>query len=66
MVFRTFDERLMLILHHPYKSPEERALLFAPEDTGDTLAIVQLHPAGNPSKTLIYRSKRGSMTSCPE
>ncbi len=52
MVFRTFDERLMLILHHPYKSPEERALLFAPEDTGDTLAIVQLHPAGNPFEDL--------------
>jgi len=48
MVFRTFDERLMLILHHPNKSPGERALLFELEDTGDTLAIVQRHPAEYP------------------
>ncbi len=48
MVFRTFDERLMLILHHPNKSPDERALLFELEDTGDTLSIIRRHPAEYP------------------
>ncbi len=59
MVFRTFDERLMLILHHPNKSPDERALLFELEDTGDTLSIIRQHPAeypfGNPDLPIEAR-----------
>lgn len=40
MVFKTFDGRLMLTLHQPNNSPNERMALFEVEDTGDTLKIV--------------------------
>lgn len=41
MVFRTFDGRLMLALHSPNRSPDERCHLFELEDQGDTLRIVE-------------------------
>jgi beta-glucosidase len=48
MIFHTFEGTLMLALHHPNKSPNERALLFELEDIGDTLAIVYPQPSGHP------------------
>ena len=39
MIFETFDGRLMLVLHQPNSSPEERARLFELEDTGDLLRL---------------------------
>ncbi|MEJ5260952.1 MAG: glycoside hydrolase family 43 protein [Anaerohalosphaeraceae bacterium] len=42
MIFKTFDGRLMLVVHHPTMSPQSRARLYELEDTGDTLKI--LHP----------------------
>ncbi len=48
MVFRTFDGRLMLALHHPNQPPHERLLLFELEDLGDSLAIVHRRPTEHP------------------
>lgn len=39
MIFRTFDGRLMLTLHRPNNSPNERMMFFEVEDTGETLRI---------------------------
>jgi GH43 family beta-xylosidase len=39
MIFRSFDGKLMLILHQPNQSGRERARLFELEDTGETLRI---------------------------
>ena len=39
MIFRTFDGRLMLTLHQPNSTPDERMVLFELEDTGSTLRI---------------------------
>lgn len=41
MVFKTFDGRLMLVVHHPTMSPQSRARLHELEDTGDTLRIIE-------------------------
>jgi hypothetical protein len=41
MLFTTFDNRLMLILHSPFKMPLSRARIFEMEDTGDTLNMVR-------------------------
>ena len=40
MIFKTFDGRLMLTLHQPNISPDERMALFELEDTGETLRLV--------------------------
>ena len=39
MMFKTFDGRLMLTLHQPNNTPNERMALFEVEDTGETLRI---------------------------
>ena len=39
MIFKTFDGRLMLTLHQPNVTPDERMALFEIEDTGETLRI---------------------------
>jgi GH43 family beta-xylosidase len=39
MIFRTFDGRLLLALHQPNNSPNERAHFFELEDTGDTIRL---------------------------
>ena len=41
MIFRTFDGELMVALHSPNRSPDERCRLFVAEDTGDLLRLVQ-------------------------
>ncbi len=41
MIFRTFEGALMLVLHRPNRSPDERARLFELIDTGDTLRITR-------------------------
>jgi len=48
MVFTRFDGTPMVALHHPNRSPHERALLFELEDEGDTLSIVRRLPTGVP------------------
>ncbi len=40
MIFKAFDRRLMLTLHQPNISPNERMALFELEDTGETLRLV--------------------------
>ena len=40
MIFRTFDERLMLTLHHPNRTPEERALFRELADTGSGIKLI--------------------------
>lgn len=40
MIFKSFDGRLMLTLHQPNITPNERMVLFEVEDTGETLKIV--------------------------
>lgn len=42
-IFRTFDDRLMLVLHAPNSGGRERARLFELEDTGRTIRIKQPH-----------------------
>jgi hypothetical protein len=44
MIFRSFDGKLMLILHQPNKGGLERARLFELEDTGETLRIRSAFP----------------------
>jgi hypothetical protein len=39
MLFRTFDGRLMLILHQPFNPRLSRGKLFEMEDTGDSIRI---------------------------
>ncbi|MDY0355003.1 MAG: glycoside hydrolase family 43 protein [Sedimentisphaerales bacterium] len=39
MIFRAFDGTLMLLMHGPNRSPNERACLFELIDTGETLQI---------------------------
>ena len=39
MIFRAFDGRLMLTLHQPNRTPDERMALFTLDDTGDTLRL---------------------------
>ena len=39
MIFKTFNGRLMLTLHQPNVTPDERMALFEIEDTGETLRI---------------------------
>jgi len=39
MIFKTFDGRLMLTLHQPNNTPNERMALFEVEDTGAALRI---------------------------
>ena len=39
MIFKTFDGRLVLTLHQPNISPNERMVLFELEDTGETLRL---------------------------
>jgi GH43 family beta-xylosidase len=41
MIFRAFAGQLMLALHQPNKSPDERIHLFELEDTGETLRILR-------------------------
>ena len=48
MIFHTFDGTPMVALHHPNRSPNERALLLELEDTGDTVEIVRGYRAGFP------------------
>jgi hypothetical protein len=47
MIFRTFDGRLMLVLHQPNEPGRERARLFELEDTGETLRIRAPFPDPN-------------------
>lgn len=39
MIFKTFEDKLMLVLHQPNTSPDERAKLFELEDTGDSIKL---------------------------
>jgi hypothetical protein len=39
MIFKRFAGQLMLVLHQPNKSGQERARFFELEDTGETLPI---------------------------
>jgi hypothetical protein len=48
MIFKTFDGRLMLVLHQPNNSPNERARFFELEDTGDRLCRKPTDDGGNP------------------
>jgi hypothetical protein len=41
MLFRTFDGRLMLVLHHPFDPRLSRAKLYEIEDTGDSIRVKQ-------------------------
>lgn len=45
MIFKTFDDRLMLVLHQPNSGEKERAHFFELEDTGDRLRLRQ-EPSG--------------------
>jgi len=41
MIFRTFDNRLMMALHQPNTRPEERARLLMLEDSGHSLEVLE-------------------------
>lgn len=41
MLFRTFEGRLMLVLHRPFRRPQARAKIYEMEDTGDTFRVVR-------------------------
>lgn len=42
MIFKTFDDRLMLVFHQPNTSPDERARLYEIEDLGNTIKIKKI------------------------
>ena len=44
MLFKRFDGQLMMVLHSPNKTPNERAKLFEMEDTGEALKIKSAFP----------------------
>ncbi|MFN2230859.1 MAG: glycoside hydrolase family 3 C-terminal domain-containing protein, partial [Anaerolineae bacterium] len=48
MIFHRFDGTPMVVLHHPNRTPDERALIFELEDEGDTVSVVRKPPAGYP------------------
>jgi len=37
MLFKTFDNKLMLVLHHPFR--QAHAKLYEMRDTGDTIVV---------------------------
>ena len=41
MLFDTFDGKLMLVLHQPFRMPLSRAKLYEMEDIGDTFGVVR-------------------------
>jgi beta-xylosidase len=41
MLFRTFEGQLMMVLHRPNRTPDEREHIYEIEDTGETLRIVR-------------------------
>jgi beta-xylosidase len=41
MLFKTFGDQWMLVLHHPFGKPTTRAHLYEMEDTGDTFRVVR-------------------------
>jgi hypothetical protein len=41
MIFQSFDGKLMLVLHQPNRSPDERAKFFELRDTGESLELVR-------------------------
>ena len=41
MLFKTFEDQWMLVLHHPFGQPTTRAYLYEMEDTGDTFRVVR-------------------------
>jgi hypothetical protein len=41
MLFTTFEGRLMLVLHQPFRYPLSRAKLYEMEDTGDSVRVVR-------------------------
>jgi arabinan endo-1,5-alpha-L-arabinosidase len=41
MIFRTFDNRLMMTLHQPNSTPDERAVFTEIQDTGDGLRLAR-------------------------
>jgi hypothetical protein len=41
MLFRTFGGKLMLTLHSPNTTPDERPKFFELEEIGDTLALLR-------------------------
>ena len=51
MIFTAFDGRLMLTLHQPNTSPDERMKLFEIEDAGDTLRVVTTRAGAAPLVT---------------
>jgi len=46
MIFKTFDNRLMLVLHQPFRGPTVRAKLFELEDTGNSIRVKNAQPSG--------------------
>jgi beta-glucosidase len=59
MIFHRFDGTPMVVLHHPNRSPDERALLFELEDEGDTVSMVHRlsteHPFADPDLPIEAR-----------
>jgi beta-xylosidase len=51
MIFRSFEGKLMLVLHQPNQSGRERARLFELEDTGESLRIIAPFPAATTALT---------------
>jgi hypothetical protein len=39
MLFKTFEGEWMLILHHPFSTPESRAKIYEVEETEDSFKI---------------------------
>jgi len=40
MLFKTFEDNWMLILHHPFSTPESRAIIYEAEETEDRFKII--------------------------
>lgn len=40
MLFKTFEDNWMLILHYPFSTPESRAIIYEAEETEDRFNII--------------------------
>lgn len=40
MLFKIFEDNWMLILHHPFSTPESRAIIYEAEETEDRFKII--------------------------
>ena len=65
MIFRALDGRLMLTLHQPNKTPDERMRLFELEDDGVELRLKSASERGRVAETVPFKRLNGLCNTLP-